>query len=257
MPRKRERFERSDVPRDNPHRNLIALAVLLVIAAAGFTLVDTLWSRVKVESHMDDPDIAEAIGKQDGPTALEGDFYYTDNDIEKILFLHVDDAGADRPQLVGAQLLLIDEAGGTAHLVDVPITVRVSAEGSVYAFAEYFNSYGFEAAIPLITASFNLYANHVIMGTESPWPPIIGLAGTNPFDVVGTNPEFVENIRTDMGGGELVEHGALFQTLGVGSLEVEECPVAGEEANEDGEVTQVSVDLVPFGLQTGILIANE
>lgn len=257
MPRKRERFERSDVPRDNPHRNLIALAVLLAIAVIGYLLVDMLWGRVEIEAHMDDPALAEALGEQPGPTALEGDFYYTDNDIEKILFLHVDDVDADRPQLLGAQLLLIDEAGAAAHLVDVPITVRVSTEGSTYAFREYFDSYGPEASIPLITTSFNLYADHTIMGEESPWASIIGLSGTNPLNVVDTDPEFVKGIRTDLGGGELVEHGALFQTLGVGSLEIEACPVVEEEMNEAGEVTRVSVDLVSFGLQTGILIANE
>lgn len=257
MPRKRERFERIDVPRDNPHRNLIALAILLAIAVVGYLLVATLWSRVEVEAHMGDPALAGALGEQPGPTALEGDFYYTDNDIEKILFLQVDDVDADRPQLVGAQLLLIDEAGAAAHLIDVPITVRVSADGSTYAFGEYFDSYGPEASIPLITASFNLYADHTIMGEESPWASIVGLAGANPFNVVDENPGFVESIRTDLDGSELVEHGALFQTLGVGALEVEECPVTGEEANEAGEVTQTDVDLVSFGLQAGILIANE
>ena len=40
-------------------------------------------------------------------------------------------------------------------------------------------------------------------------------------------------------------------------LEVEECPVTGATTNEAGETTSVGVDLVPFGFQTGILIAEE
>ena len=34
MPRQRERFERTDVPRENPNRNLIALVVIAAGAAA-------------------------------------------------------------------------------------------------------------------------------------------------------------------------------------------------------------------------------
>ena len=210
MGRKRERFERSDVPRDTPHRNLIALLVLVVIAAVGFLLIKTLWSRVQVESNMGDPDLSGCLDEQPGPTALEGAFYYTDNDIEKILFVQVDDPSAEHPTLKGAQLLLIDEVAGTAHLVDVPLNVRVTSEGATYTFEEHFASFGPVATIPLITTSFNIYADHVIVGTTVPWGAIQGLAGTNQFNVLGTNPDFVKSMHTDMDGGDLVDHGELF-----------------------------------------------
>lgn len=34
MPRQRERFERSDVPRYNPHRDQIAIVLLVVVGVA-------------------------------------------------------------------------------------------------------------------------------------------------------------------------------------------------------------------------------
>ena len=97
----------------------------------------------------------------------------------------------------------------------------------------------------------------MIVGTTVPWGAIQGLAGTNQFNVLGTNPDFVKSMHTDMDGGDLVDHGELFTTLNVAGLEVEECPVADATTNEAGETTSVAVDLVPFGFQTGILIAEE
>lgn len=253
MARKRERFERSDVPRENPYRNLIALAVLLAIAGIGYLLVNMLWGRVKVEAHMGDPALLEAIDEQPGPTTLEGEFSYTDNFIEKILYLQVDDANAERPQLLSAQMLLIDELAGTAHLVDVPLSVRVSMEGQTLPFGDLAASYGLETAIPLLTEAYNLFANHVIIAQEAPWVSIVELDGVQPLQVVDAAGDFVGSIRTDLDASGLVEHGALFKTLNVLALELEQTPVTG--ATPEGEVPQmVSVDLVPFGIQTGILI---
>ncbi len=267
MSRKRERFERSDVPRENPYRNLIGLVVLLVIGAVGFFAFKFLWGRVQVESRMGDVALKEVLDEQDGPTALDGNFEYIDNPIEKILFLQVDDPDAERPRLISAQLLLMDPLGETAHLFDVPTNTLVIGEDSSYAFDEYFNSFGPEAAIPLITTSYNIYGNHVIIGTEVPWESIEALDGENPLNLVGVAGPFIESMRTDLDAGELVEHAALFKSLGVTSLEVEETPVLSNGSEEGGEGEEggesasqsptVSVDLVPFGIQGGILIPYE
>lgn len=258
MARKRERFERSDVPRESPYRNLIGLVVLLVVGAVGFFFVRSLWGHVQVEAHMADTDIIGAIDEQPGPTTLEGNFEYTDNVIEKILFIQVDDADAEHPQFVSAQLLLLDEVGGTAHLVNVPSNVLLMVEGSSYAFSDYFNSFGPDATIPLITTAYNLFANHVIIGTSSPWANIVELDGENPLNVARSAKDFVRSMRTDLGARDLVEHAALFKTLGVMGLEVEETPVVGGAVAEGEEApATVSVDLVPFGVQTGILIPYE
>lgn len=259
MARKHERFERSDVPRDTPYRNLIGLVVLIVVGAACFFSFRFLWGRVQVESHMSDPDLLGALDEQPGPTTLEGNFYYTDNTIEKILYLQVDDPDAERPQLLSAQLLLLDPTGGTAHLVDVPLNVYLNVDGSSYAFSEYFNSFGPEATIPIITTAYNIFGNHVIMGTTSPWASIEALDGQNPLNLASTAEEFLSSMRTDLDGGELVEHAALFKSLGVTGLSVEDTPIIGGGEVEEGTEppAYVSIDLVPFGIQTGILIPYE
>lgn len=258
MARKRERFERSDVPKDTKYRPLIGLAVLAIIGAVGFFFVRTLWGHVQIESRMGDPMMVDALDDQTGPTTLEGNFEYTENDIEKIFFLQVDDVDAERPKVVAAQLLLLDPTGGTAHLVDVPVNMLVNSEGSSYAFNEFFSSFGPEASVRLLATAYNIYADHVIMGTINPWDRIMGLDGVSSFEVVGKDEEFVRSMRTDLDAGDIVKHAALLNTLGVGALEVETTPLVGGTPAEGEEApATVSIDLVPFGIQTGILIPNE
>lgn len=258
MPRKRERFERSDVPRDNPHRNLIGLGVILIVAVLGFAFVSALWERVQVESRMGDAALVEALDEQAGSEVLEGSFTYTENPIEKILFLQVDDPDAEHPQLISAQLLLLDAEGEAAHLVDVPSYILLSVDGSSYALGEFFDEFGPSAAIPLIMTAYNIYGHHVIMGTESPWTAIAALDGMQPRDVVRDAESFVHSMRTDLDASELVAHASVFLQLGVPDLEVEATPVVGGAPAEDEEQpAPTSVDLVPFGVQTGILIPSE
>ena len=257
MARKRERFERSDVPKGGKYTPLIGLAVLAVIGIVGFFFVRSLWGHVQIESHMGDSVMIESLDDQPGVTGLSGAFSYSDNDIEKIVFLQVDDVEAERPQLVGAQLLLLDEAGGVAHLVNVPTNVLVTSEGSSYRLDEFFNSFGPVAAVPLLTESYNIYGDHVIMGTTSPWASIAALEGVSSFNVVNTDEAFVKSMRTDLTPSEVVEHAAVFNTLGVPGLAVEETPIVGGAPAEGEEApATVSVDLVPFGIQTGILIPD-
>ena len=48
MFRKRERFERSDVPRETPYTNVIGVVVLVVVFVALAMTVMAVWNRVKM-----------------------------------------------------------------------------------------------------------------------------------------------------------------------------------------------------------------
>ena len=43
MFRKRERFERNDVPRENPYTNVIGFAVIVIVAVLVGIVVMTIW----------------------------------------------------------------------------------------------------------------------------------------------------------------------------------------------------------------------
>ena len=80
MFRKRERFERSDVPRENPYTNVIGLAVIVIVAVLVGIVVVTIWDRVQLESHLGDHGLNKAVksqsvsGNPDGTTKSEDDF---------------------------------------------------------------------------------------------------------------------------------------------------------------------------------------
>jgi len=61
MPRQRERFERTDVPRDNPYRNIIALVVVVASLVVVVLVCLTLWARVQREVRLGDNDLEDAI----------------------------------------------------------------------------------------------------------------------------------------------------------------------------------------------------
>ena len=255
MPRKRERFERSDVPKDTPYRNLIGLIVLLIIGGLGYLAFKFLWGRVSIEARMGDTMIHDALDEQTGHTALSGDFSYIDNPIEKILFLQVDDPDAEHPYLISAELLLMDPIDGSAHRFDVPTNLNMNIDGSSYTVGEYFDTYGPAASIPAIFSTYNITGNHVIMGTSTPWADIEGLDGENQLKIVDVAGPFVESMRTDLEPGEVIDHAALFKELGVSDLRVEDTPTLYYEVEEGAEPpSTVSVDLVSFGIQGGILI---
>ena len=64
MFRKRERFERSDVPRENPYTNVIGLAVVAIVAVLVGIVVVTLWDRAQLESHLGDHGLNKAVKSQ-------------------------------------------------------------------------------------------------------------------------------------------------------------------------------------------------
>ena len=62
--RKRERFERTDVPTPGPYTNVIGVAVLVVVAVALFVVVGRVADRVGKETRLEDADLSKQVGKQ-------------------------------------------------------------------------------------------------------------------------------------------------------------------------------------------------
>ena len=96
MPRKRERFERSDVPRDTPYRNVIGGVVCVLVLAAVVAVVLFVWNRVKLESNLGDKDISDALSAQAAQATPEAAGYVASGDeFESVVLFTADglDAG--------------------------------------------------------------------------------------------------------------------------------------------------------------------
>ena len=64
MPRKRERFERTDVPRYNPMRPYISIAVLVVIGIVLAIGLSKMWHKANQMNGLNDGDLDDALYEQ-------------------------------------------------------------------------------------------------------------------------------------------------------------------------------------------------
>lgn len=94
MFRKRERFERSDVPRETPYTNVIGVVVLVVVFVALAITVMTVWNRVTLESRLGANDLTDSLSAQAKASAADG-YVASSDELESTLFLTVSSAAAD------------------------------------------------------------------------------------------------------------------------------------------------------------------
>ena len=104
MPRRRERFERSDVPRASTRRSVIAAVVCVAVFAAIAAVVALLWNRVTLESRLGDKDLEGALASQPGQVVAEGTGYVTSgDDFEVVALLTADGLDPVGPALTSAR----------------------------------------------------------------------------------------------------------------------------------------------------------
>ena len=70
--RQRERFERIDVPRETPYRNVIGGVVCAVVLVIAAIVVGTVWNRVQLESRLGDTGLTGALEGQGATGLAEG-----------------------------------------------------------------------------------------------------------------------------------------------------------------------------------------
>ena len=87
MPRKRERFERTDVPEPSPRRNVIGAVVAVVAIAATVAVVMFAWNRANLESRMGDNALGDALLSQAGSAGPSEGYVDTGNEVHSTLLL--------------------------------------------------------------------------------------------------------------------------------------------------------------------------
>ena len=98
MFRKRERFERSDVPRETPYTNIIGVVVLVVVFVALAMTVMAVWNRVTLESRLGANDLTYSLSAQAKASAADG-YVASSDELESTLFLTVSSAAADASEI--------------------------------------------------------------------------------------------------------------------------------------------------------------
>lgn len=262
MARQRERFERTDVPRDNPHRNTIAAVVLVVVFVAVGVVVSIAWRRAQAQSHLGDSSLSSSVSK----TSTVSDLGYTvsSDSFMGVLLLTTDNLDASETggaNLSSAELLVYDETAATGKLVSIPTDVKVSYNGQDTTLAELFNSSGSSACVSPLSTAANLPVTHVIVSTSEVWDEVRSLSGAGVNSLISRASDFLSSIRTDMSSQDILDLAEKVQSAGTDGLAKVDAPVVDETTtDENGNAVSTGyrvIDQASLGLAVGTLVSNE
>ena len=287
--RKRERFERTDVPNPGPYTNIIGGAVIVVVAIALFFIVSNVADRVSKETRLDDNTLAKQVSNQSSMTVTDERYSISQDTFTKILILKV--ASADDvksgTQLQSAHILAIrehtasnddasdsgddsdepedaeqDTSSITATLADISTDVKVTSGSTSASLADLCSSQGAAACVLPLNSGANVKFSHVIVTTDSVLSAIQGLSGTDSSKLLEDSLDLVLKIRTDMTAKELVALGDKISQLGgVDAIVGFEAPTTAETAQQtDGATYETGyqvIDKTGLCASLGTLVSSD
>lgn len=257
MLRKRERFERSDVPRGSAHRNAIGAVVCVAALAAAVAVVLLVWNRVRLESRLGDSDLSGAIASQAAQTATDAAGYVAStDDIETVLLLTADGLDPVGPSLVSARILALDRTQGTARLVSVPTGAKIDSETSA-TLAEVYAGQGYAECVTSLAAAAGVSFDHVVVATEDVLEQAASIAGTDAGALVRQASDLLSKIRTDLDAAGLLSLAEALSAAGA-SLESSEAILVPEavtdEAGNPVETGAQLIEKTQLAVALGLLV---
>lgn len=261
MARKRERFERTDVPREGPYRNVLGVVVVLLVVAAVAVIVNLTWNRANLESRMGDNALGDAIGElaQYGSATPGEGYVATEDQVGLTLLLTANGLEAQGTTLEAARVLAVNATKGTATLVNLPVDLAVTSGGEATTLSDLFTSGGAAACVVPLGSAAGVTFDGVVVATEDVLEEAAELAGSGALNLVQSASGFLSKIRTNMDAAGLLEFAESLAAVGVSNLAVSDAPLAAETAaNEDGETVETgrqTIDQTQFGVLVGTIAA--
>lgn len=251
MLKKREKFERIDVPRDNnPYRNIIGGAVVVAVCIVVALVCSTLWNRVQLESHLGDHALHSALAQQKVSSDDVDGYTRSQDEFTSVLLLTTDQLRGDAPNLQSASLLVVDKTAGSGTLVKLPLnTVVMDAAGNTTTLAELFTKGGAEACVAPLAAASNIKITHVILATQDTWEQIANLSGSGAQALVNNSGKLLSTLYTDMKPSQLLELAETVQPIGIENLNRVDIETSEDEAG-------TTLDQVSLGQSVGLLVRN-
>lgn len=261
MPRQRERFERTDVPRENPYRNVIALVVVVASLVIAVLVCLTLWARVQREYRLGDNDLEDAISGVSVASSIDGHAASGDT-FNKVLVLTTDSLGGAGCALSGAYAVIVNETQGTAIVANIPTTVKVTSNDTGYALADLCAASGAASVVQPLFSATNLSFDHVIVTTSS-IDDILGLvagaSGSTADGFVTDNGHLLDVMDTDMSAASLIAFAGEVKAAGGSGIGRVDAPTHAETVQaQDGSATETGcqlVDIAALGQAVGLLIS--
>ena len=257
MPRKREMFERTDVPEPSPLRNVIGALVAVAAVAATIMVVVFTWNRANLESHLGDNALEEAVhdlsqyGVASPPAGRSG----TGDAVHCTLLLTTSSIDAQGASLEDARILAINATKGSAVLVNLPVDLALTVDGSPTTLSELCVKEGYASCVvPLGRAAGLRFSNGVVVSTDDVLGSAAQLAGTDPGELLDSAEAFISRIRTDMDASGLLELAEHLSQVDMSSLASVDVPLVAESVtDEEGNVSTTDRQVVDEG-ELGVLI---
>jgi hypothetical protein len=250
--RKRERYERSDVPRGGKHTTAIALVVLAVIVIGVALLVSFLWRLANQSTTLGDDSLSEGIAAQGDQATIDGYTASTD-DIECVLVLTVDDVSSDSPTLGQVQILSLDATSGTGVLVALPLDTKVTTDSGDTTVSELFASDGAGGCIAPLSEATGVPVSHVVVVESDFWDQAASLSGSSTDELMSEASDLLSQVRSDMDANQMVDLLSEARSIGIENLTRSDAVCTTEDDGAGG--TRSVVDQALLGLALGTLVA--
>lgn len=259
MFRQREKFDRIDVPRDSPHRNLIGAIVCVAVLAAVAVTVAVIWNRVQLESRLGDTGLAGALGKQAAEVVPDGGYAASTDEFSCVLLLEASSLDATGASLSSARILALNETQGTAALVQVPLDAKVVSGDEPTTLAELYAGSGYAACVAPLSSAANVAFDHVVVATGDVIGEAASLAGSGVSEIVRSASDLLSKMRTDMDAQDLLSLAESLAGVGTENLTAADAALVPETTqDEEGNVSETGyqvIDKAQLGLALGLLVA--
>lgn len=255
MPRKRERFERTDVPRYNPMRPYISIAVLVVIGIVLAIGLSKMWHKANQMNGLNDGDLDDALYEQLATHEPIDGYVESGDDFSNVVIFLVDDIHNSPQTLKGAQLLVRNTTQNTATVVNLPLNTKMYANESNVALQSYFESNGAGPTIAPLTDAANVHVSHVIVASERLYSQLENLEGPLLVTLMSSATDELETIASDYRTSELIGLADYLRGVGFSNITYVDAPY-GEETFGDGSVV-ASIDRQGLCRMLGIFVEPE
>lgn len=249
-------YERPDVPKDSPHRNLIAVIVLVVVIVAIGMLVTTLWDLANANSVLGSNDLGsavestipaeESIWDQAEATGLTA----TGDEIETVLFaVAADDSEGS---LATAYLAVLNNTQGTVKLLQFTSDEWIQAGEENLSVADWYVQKGAAGLASAISGSAVVPVSHIVVMTQDGWDSFMTIASKGSSALQSQSRKLIKGItQTDMDAMELVDIAQRAVANGASSNSI--AGVATNEVTDDEGATRSQVDSAQLALAVGTL----
>ncbi len=255
MPRKRERFERIDVPEPSRRRNIVGAVVAVAALVVTALVVAFAWNRASLESKMGDRSLSDALASQAASAGPGEGYVDTGNEIHSTLLLTSDslDAGGT---LTGARILSVNATAGTATLVTVPTDLALTVDDQATTLSELFSSQGYAACVAPLGSAAGIGFDNVVLATGDVLEEAAQLAGSDAGSLVRSASSFLSKIRTNMDASGLLSFAETLSSIGVANLTASDAPLVAETTTDEaGTVTETGRQVIDR-TQLGVVIGR-